>query len=398
MDKTKTIVAGFCALVAVGSLAHATNGMKAIGAGPVQRSMGGAGTALPLDSSAVTTNPAGMSHLNRRLDIGVTYFAPDVAYKAHSEASMVAHDGATISSRTSPCWIPMAGVILPLNDKWVFGASLQGTCGMGVDYPPNLYYNVTYTQYCQMRFVPALSYSINDRLSMGAGVSLGYARMEYHAGSPMEVAHKDGEASGVGGVIGALYRLTDQVSAGLNYETKQEFGGFTFDTPFGRDTLDLDQPQSLAGGLGIHPLPSLQAAFDVVWIDWPQTVGRNLPTYSRNSSGAAAWNMDWDEQFVYRAGVQWNLHENITLRAGYNYGKHPLNARRAFENIAFPAIAEHHITAGCGVKLSPKWTLNVGVTYAPEVTLRTANAAQLIDRADIRMSQYAVDVGLGYTW
>jgi long-chain fatty acid transport protein len=398
MNKTMTILAGLCAVLAAGSLAQATNGMRVIGSGPVQRSMAGAGAALPLDSSAVTTNPAGMSQLDQRLDIGATYFSPDVDYKAHSEAHMVAHDGVTMSSRTNACCIPMAGVVLPLNDKWVFGAGLQGTCGMGVDYPPNLYYNVTYTQYCQMRFVPALAYSINDKWSVGGGVSINYAQMEYEAGSPLEVAHDDGEAFGLGGTIGTLYRLTDQVSAALVYESKQEFRDFTFHTPLGRDALRLDQPQSIAGGLGIHPTRSLRAAFDILWIDWPQTMGEDSPVYTRNSSGAATWNMDWDEQFVYRVGAQWDLSENVALRAGYNYGRHPLNAGRAFENIAFPAIAEHHITAGCGVKLSPNWTLNTGFVYAPEVSLTTANADQFIDCAKIRMSQYSVDVGLAYTW
>jgi long-chain fatty acid transport protein len=398
MNKTTIIIFGFCALLAAGPIAHATNGMRTIGSGPVQRSMAGAGTALPLDSAAVTANPAAISQLDRRLDIGVTYFAPDVAYKAHSDLGMVARDGVTIASRTNPCWIPTAGVILPLNDKWVFGASLQGACGMGVDYPPNLYYNVTYTQYEQMRLAPALAYSINDRLAVGAAVSLDYARMEYEAGSPLEVPHEDGEAFGLGGTFGSFCRLTDRVSAALVYETKQEFEGFTFCTPFGRDTLALDQPQSIAFGLGIHPTAKLQAALDVVWIDWPQTVGKNLPAYTRNSSGAAAWNMDWNEQLVYRVGAQWDLGERVMLRAGYNYGKHPLDSRRAFENIAFPAIAEQHIAAGCGLKLSSRWVLNVGAVYAPKVTFSTANAAQLIDRARIQMSQYSVDVGLAHTW
>jgi long-chain fatty acid transport protein len=397
MNRT-ILTGGFCVVTAVSSFAYATNGMRAIGAGPVQRSMGGAGTALPLDSTAAATNPAGVSRLNRRLDVSVTYFAPDVEYKAHSDFGMVTRDGDTVSSRTNPCWIPTTGLVLPLNDRLTFGASVQGTCGMGVDYPSNLYHNVTYTQYRLMRLVPALAWSVTDKLSIGGALSVDYAQMEYHAGPASQVPHEDGEAFGMGATIGSLYQLTDRISLGLAYETKQDFEDFTFRTSLGTDRLALDQPQSVACGLGIRPARNLRAAMDVVWIDWPQTVGGNLPAYTTNNSGAAAWDMDWDEQTVYRVGLEWDLSESLTLRGGYNYGKHPLNSSRAFENIAFPAIAEQHITAGCGIKLRKGWTLNAAFMYAPEVAFSTANPTQFIDRATTRMSQYAVDVGLAMKW
>ena len=41
--------------------ANATNGMRMIGFGPVQDSMGGVSVGLPLDAASVLTNPAGMS-------------------------------------------------------------------------------------------------------------------------------------------------------------------------------------------------------------------------------------------------------------------------------------------------------------------------------------------------
>ncbi len=383
-----------CVVATITPVARATNGMKVIGVGPVQRSMAGVGVALPLDAATTVTNPAGVSRLDKRFDIGVTYFAPDVAYTAHSDARMVTNDGVETPSQSNPCFMPGAGVIVPISDRLTFGAGAYGVCGMGVDYPQNLYHNVTYTKYELMRLAPALAYSISDRLSVGAALGLNYATMEFNAGPPSEVPHNDGEAFGIGVMVGSLYRLTDKISAGLAYETKQCFSLFTFDTPAGQDKLRLDQPQNMALGLAIRPTPKLKAAFDIVWIDWPQTMGRNKPAYSTNSSGAATWNMNWSEQTVYKAGLEYDLNEEVTLRAGYNYGKHPLDPSRAFENIAFPAVVEHHATAGMGIKLRKNMTLNIGLMYAPKVTFATANSAQFIDRATTWMSQYAIDVGL----
>ena len=113
---------------------YATNGMKVIGVGPIQRSMGGASVGLPLDAATTITNPAGLSELQRRLDIGATYFSPNVSYKAHSEFGMVTNDNSTISSDTGACTMPSIGLALPIDESWSFGIGAYGVCGLGVDY------------------------------------------------------------------------------------------------------------------------------------------------------------------------------------------------------------------------------------------------------------------------
>lgn len=387
-----------CMVAGLTSIANATNGMKVIGVGPVQRSMGGANVGLPLDSAVIITNPAGMVKFNRRLDIGVTYFVPDVSYKAHSTAGMITNDNVNISSDSSPSFIPAFGLVLPIDKKFTFGLGAYGICGMGVDYKKNLYLNKTYTEYQFMKFAPAIAYSVNDKLSIGAALNLDYATMEYEAGTVAEVAHDDGKAYGIGFTVGALYDATDKIALGFAYESKQRFTDFRFDTSGGRDKMDFDQPQSFTFGLGIKPSKKFRLAFDVSWIDWPQTNGKNKPVYTKNRSGATAWNMNWDEQIVYKVGAEYDLNKKVTLRAGYNYGKNPLDSSRAFENISFPAIAEHHITTGLGIKLKKNLTLNLSFMYAPKVSFNTANSAQFIDSAETEMSQYSMSMGLAYTF
>jgi long-chain fatty acid transport protein len=383
-------------LLAIGRPTYATNGMKTIGFGPVQRSMGGVSVAIPLDSAVVVTNPAGLTALDQRLDLGVTYFAPDVRYRAMSTGQMVSHNDAWISSDAGPCAMPAAGLVISLNSGWTFGLGIYGVCGMGVDYPSNLYHNVTYTDYRQMRLAPALSYRLDAKTSIGAALDVGYAMMEFNAGSPMEQPHKDGDAFGFGATLGILHQLTETIALGLAYETKQSFSEFKFSTPAGTDKLRLDQPQNLTAGFGIKVTPQLRAGVDISWIDWPQTVGKNLPAYTQNRSGATPWNMDWDEQWVYKVGFEYDLTKNMKVRLGYNYGRNPLDSRRAFENIAFPAVAEHHLTGGLGIALNESLSVNLGAMYAPKVAYCTANSAQFIDDAKTEMSQYSIEAGVGY--
>jgi len=149
------------AAVLMTSSVYATNGMRMIGFGPVQDSMGGVSVGLPLDAASVLTNPAGMSVLPGRIDFGASYFVPSVKYKATGAGpGMVMNDGATIDSDRGGSPVPAFGLIIPINDKLRFGIGAYGVAGMGVDYVQNLYSGVTYTSYSQMRFAPGLSYKL----------------------------------------------------------------------------------------------------------------------------------------------------------------------------------------------------------------------------------------------
>ncbi len=378
-------------------VSQATNGMRLIGIGPIQRSMGGANVGLPKDSTAALTNPAGLIKLDRRLDLAFTAFDPKVEYEATSSFGQVTTNGKTIKSKTQPFPVPGLGLVLPINENWTFGFGGYGVAGMGVDYASNLYNNRTYTEYSFLKLAPGFSYKVNERLSLGFAPNINYAEMDFEAGSPAEVPHRDGRAWGIGATVGLLYDVSERVSLGLVYESKQAFQDFEFDTTAGRDELSFDQPQSLTAGLGIKQTERLRFAVDVQWIDWEQIMGLHKPSYKVNNSGASPYNMRWGDQFVYKFGVEYDLNEKWQLRAGYNYGKEPTEATQPFEVIAFPGIAEQHFTAGFGYQLKEDLQLNVGVMYAPTVDKIASNATgQFIDTSTSSMSQYSIDLGLSW--
>lgn len=394
----KNIVSTFSVIIAVmffAAGAHATNGMRMIGLGPVQNAMGGASVGLPLDSATILTNPAGMSVLpGGRVDFGATYFKPSVEYKAIGAAS-----GTTIDSDRGGSPIPAFGLIFPLGERFKVGVGAYGVCGMGVDYRADLYGSTTYTAYSQMRFAPALSYKINNYVSVGAAVNVMYATMEFNvANAAGQLPHPAASSFGYGATIGVLVKPIDMIQIGLTYETKSYFQDFEFNTAAGRDKLDFDQPQTATLGFGIKPIKDLVIGLDVQWIRWSETNGANLPQYAVNASGAMPWNLDWSDQFVYKIGVQYMVHPMVALRAGYNYGKMPLSSNRAFENIAFPAVSEHHITAGVGINFTKQLSLNIGGVYSPAAKISGSNVMQGIVSYETQMSQYAVDMGLSYTF
>jgi long-chain fatty acid transport protein len=395
--------------------ALATNGMRMTGFGPVQDGMGGASVAAPLDSATIVSNPAGLAALAPRADAGATYFGADVEYEASGAAS-----GRRIASDRGAMPVPTLGLVVPslVDERLTVGIGAFGVAGMGVDYGQDLYGGTTLTSYTNMRIAPAAAYRLSDRLSVGAALNVMYALMEYDVASGMGLVPRDTAGSfGLGATVGVLYRPTDRFSLGASYESRSFFQAFEFDVPAhsvmtgmnpdgspiltpvpgGTEALDFDQPQLATIGAAVRPLEGLVLAVDVEWIRWSETNGADLPAFDTNPdlTGGSRWNMAWDDQVVLKLGAQYEATRWLTVRAGYDWGKSPLDPDRAFENIAFPAIAEHHFSAGAGFALGTT-VVNVAASWSPEATLSGGNPAQNLPAYETTMSQLAFDLGVGY--
>jgi len=392
-------------IISSASAAYATNGAKVIGVGPVQRSMGGASVGLPLDSGITVSNPAGMSYLERRADIGLSVAVPTSSHTATSAAALVTHNGETQDSDTPQFVLGAFGTVVPITEDLTVGIGIYHVAGLGVDYEKNLYLNVTYVEFTALKIAPAISYSFGDFFSVGVSPYVGQATYGYEVGVTTQKAHNDDTAYGFGYTVGLLFKPLglmktelpeDLLSIGVAYESKFDFEDFEYNTVSGKDELEFDLPQSLALGIGLEPTERIRVAFDVVWIDWPEVLGPGEPAYNVNNSSASILNADWDEQLVYKIGVEFDAMEKLTLRAGYNYGEMPQNPNRAFENLALGVILEHHITGGLGIHFTENIDANVGFVYAPEASLDTSNAGQFLNTGNAKMSMYSIDMGLAY--
>jgi long-chain fatty acid transport protein len=415
--------------IATATPAYATNGMRMIGFGPVQNSMGGVGVGATLDAASVLSNPAGMSELGGRVDFGATYFMPTVKYSATGIDAgqgnqLVNQPGVTLTSDKGASPIPAFGLVIPIDSQWSFGMGAYGVAGMGVDYAQNLYSGTTFTGYSQMRFTPGVSYKLNDMFSFGLTLNGMWATTEWNVANPFgQAPHMTAGAFGIGATIGAKITPIQMLTIGLAFETTSFFQDFAYNTgvrsnpggatlpplPGGVDKLTFNQPCVLTGGVAVRPLEMLLVAADVEWINWAATNGANKPSFSQNSSGAMPWNMNWSSQVVFKLGVQVTPLDWLALRAGFNYGKNPLDASRAFENIAFPAVAESHITLGAGFNLGKHVAINLGAMIAPTVSISGSNPlppqgtpnypgpyGQGIASYTTSMSQYGLDAGVAY--
>jgi len=408
----------FAALILTTAPAMATNGDNLIGVGPISRSMGGVGIAAPQDSiSAVFSNPAAMCFgafcPSSHVDFAGTLFMPDV--KAEVSGPNVGGTNKA-NSEDEVYAIPAFGVSMPIGEainppNWRFGLAAYGVSGLGVDYRnsdldrPNAGFGGnpliagTYTQLQSMRFAPAIGYQPNAKLSFGLAGIVEYSNLDLGEGSDWDY--------GFGLQGGIIFKPLDSLNLGLNVITprKLEFrdvADFDFDSNL--DNLDLEAPLQIGGGLA-YTFNKLLIETDVNWINWGNADGYK--------------DFDWDNQWVFGVGAQFEPISKLFLRAGYNYGKTPVKDNDGFNGtaptsvqgktlptyyyetfrlIGFPALAEHHLTVGIGYEFTENFSANLGYMHAFKNSLSEngTDAAGQPVKIKSELTENAVDFGL--TW
>ncbi|MGC3999543.1 MAG: outer membrane protein transport protein [Anaeromyxobacter sp.] len=392
--------------------AHATNGTRVIGFGPAQSAMGGVGVGFTTDGNALASNPAGITELGQRLDLSVGWLAADVEHQATgtptggAPPSLFTHDGQTVASTRGGSPIPALAFVSPVGRNFSAGVGLFCISGLGVEYPENIYLSKAKTDYLVARLAPGLAYRFGDQLSVGVAVNVMMAQLVYDIAGNLppemggQVKHSTATSWGYGATLGVKFTPVKMLSIGAAYETKGYFQDFSFDVPGGTDELTFDQPQLATLGASLRPFDSLVIAADLQWIDWSDTMGKGLPAYSQRQPTTMPWDLNWEDQWVLKAGAQLTVLRGLDLRVGYNHGKMPLDPSRAFENLVFPAVTEDHYTVGVGWAVTDALSLQASAIYSPEARISGANAGpppgQMIASYSTSMSQLQVDGGVSY--
>jgi len=362
--------------------ALATNGSNLIGVGPVSRSMGGVGIAMPQDSiTAIFQNPAALGVCpcggQSESIFGATIFDPTVK----AEITVPTPRGPfTMKDNSSgkPYVIPAIGVTQAATDKLRVGVGAYGVSGMGVDYrnnhwdldgnPDNGYEGDLYTKLEVMKFAGMASYTVSDNLSVGLSLNGTYNGLNLGYGSSTDYTF--------GGQLGLLWQV-GMISVGLTYTLPEKatydkvynFDAFMGDTYM--DQLKLESPATYGIGIAAKPTDKLCVEFDTKYIDWASTDGYG--------------DFDWESQWAFGLGAALECTDKLVLRCGYNYSKSPVKEHDGWNpmgvktvqgksvpefgyemlrTIGFPAIVEHHVSIGASYKLTQDLSAHVGYMHA----------------------------------
>ncbi len=361
--------------------------------GPVNRSMGGAGTAAPMESmGALFSNPALISALPEdELSIGLAGVLPVLQTK-----SSIAGFGSG-STSAEPGVTPLVNlgwVHRPEDSAVTYGVGLFSAAGFRANFPASVSNPVftpqsnsagvpgglgqVYTEAAFIQFIPTMSLRVSDRVSIGFGptVTIGDLIVDPFAFDSPDDADGSGAPRYASG-IGTRTHWGGGFQSGIYYENEQGLHlGATFKSTQWMETFsynsedELGRPRTVESKLDLPMMVSLGTAWsgwdrlvfatDVRYFDYSNTDGFSSSGYGPDG---AVTGLGWESVFSVATGVQYAATEDLFLRMGYTFNENPIPDSQAFFNIGSPLYYQHEIHVGGSYRLSKRSWITLAYTY-----------------------------------
>lgn len=424
--KNKTTGLALSTLVAAGLAgdAHA-NGISRNGVGARAMSLGGADAALDgSPASTMNANPAALGGLGATaLELGVTGGIPagEFSNSDNADAPMQEVFGA----------MPDIAVVFPVTQTVGVGVSVAPDSMLAdewryVDAPGGLSGTTSYgllthrSQIVVLRTALGAGIALNDQLSLGASVGLLYNNNQLETAYVFQshpvlrgfktLVDLDTHGFGVDGEIGLLYRPTTNLQFAVTYKTSSTVkadgeitgnagaeltalgGPFAGVQPDFRYDAEVENtfPQMISVGGAWRIDESWRLVAQVDWINWSAAFDA-LPLRLRNGNNADLNTflgsnaiddtipLNWEDQFVYRAGVEYTPGDHWAFRAGYSFGGSPVASGTL--NPLNAAIFEQTVGAGVGYRWS---RYHVDAAWQWDLPIR-----QTVGTSDLAAGEYS---------
>lgn len=385
--------------------AHATNGINLIGFGIESTLMGGADVAVARDTSALNTNPAGLTQIHAPLAdmFGSMLRTTDLVHKDSNGNQEHASNRYT--------FLAGGGYARPLeNTSCTAGVGLFAQGGAG-----GVFENIRTpfgnrddlsSLFGIAKIIPGIGCQVTDKLSLGASLGIVYASIEqdFFANTSVGTAFagyklEDAAALRPSFKVGAQYRVSPALTLAAAYTEKTELPltGGTLVANFSGAGLGKVKysdatvkgfalPREVALGVAFKPNDDLLLSFKLNWLNWDQAIDDVTVrgTSPNNAFAPSAYVLpaegDWKDQWVIATGLAYHWDDRTTIYAGHNYGQNPIPRKNSTPLLA--GILEHHLTFGAARKINENWLATGGVEWMLPVGEKYNNA--LFGDAEIR--------------
>jgi len=425
--------------------AHATDGYFQHGYGMIAKGMGGASTAVALDTFGGATNPGKMSFVGDRVDLGIDLFMPQRS--ASRTGSAVGIDGSA-DSDSKLFAIPEFGYNKILNPKLALGVSVYANGGMNTDYPGGQIPNASgcnaafggfnpspgpYNLLCgngqlgvnlsQLVIAPTASYKLNERHAIGIAPLFAVQQFSiegaqafaspFFSNSPADVSNRGTDtAYGLGVRIGWYGQLTEALSVGAAYSTKVYMTEFDKYKGLFAQNGDFDMPENFNVGIAFRFTPKLLVAADYQRINYSGVKAVGNPSANLLScaggdrsaclGGSNGAGFGWQDVNVFKLGIQYQATDRLALRAGYNHTDNPIEPADVTLNILAPGVVQDHVTLGLSYAVGKRGELTVAYMHAFKNSVtgpsffNNFTGGFPAGSETIEMSQDAI--GIAYAW
>ena len=336
------------------------------------RAMAGAGI-VGDDLSAVHYNPAGMTLLSgTRMQATGTWVAVNLDYESR--------DGSvTENGRLKGQTIPAGFITHQINDSLWAGLGLTVPYGMGTEFDENWGGMDRGTESMILTFDinPNLAWKVNDKLSVGGGISLQYAKAELGMGMDQMQANVKGDSWAWGWNVGLMFQPVETVRVGLAYRSHIAHNAD------GHTTLDINGMRSLTSDMKVRiktpdtvTLSATWEATDALrlsgtarWSKWSNFKSLSLdnsgfgsaPALDQIAAAHSTITNNWDDTWFFSVGADYKLNGQWTVRGGVAYDQGPVENQ--YRMAVIPDTDRVWFSGGASYKYTDNLTFDFGATY-----------------------------------
>ena len=389
-----SLAAGLCL---AGFAAHATNGYSPTGFGTLNKGLAGAGVALPQDSLAAATNPAGMALVGHRIDGGIALFSPsNRGFTADNNASTAFQiTPGEYTSKNDLFFIPHFGWNKPLSESSSLGVSIGANGGMNTEYDRAVFSNFggstapTGVDFAQLFVGVSYARQVAENQWLGIMPIFAYQRFKAEGLEPFngfttapgKVSNNGYDTStGYGVRIGWLGNVSEDLSLGVSWQSRLEMDEFDKYAGLFAEQGDFDTPSTWVIGLTYRLNPDIDFIFDYQRINYGEVRSLsnandiNIFADPNGLLGApGGLGFGWKDIDIAKIGLQWRKSPTLTLRAGYSHTTELFDSGQALFNILAPATIRDHFSFGGTWTMDDSNKLNFAFTRSLKETIEGSN-------------------------
>jgi len=360
-----------------------------------------AGAAFAEDASTIYYNPAGLVRVsdNQVLIYGQTV-TPSFVFSDRGSKTVLDQDltGGDGGDGGTFNFLPGGFYSQTIGDRWAVGVGIVSPFGLASDYDATWKgrYHALKSRLFTVDINPTVSYRINEKVSIGVGLSAQYANAELSQAIdygtinadllggllPIDPQGADGKVKltadgwGFGYNCGIMYSLNENLRFGLSYRSKISYvlkGKADFSVPEsasliasgakhvdtgGRTKVDMPGNISISGFYQINNRWAVMG--DINWTHWDVLDELHIQFDSGAQENVLAYH--WKNALRYALGTTYTPNESLAFRMGLALEETPVpNDRYRIPQI--PDEDRFWFSVGTGYRFSDRVTMDIGYSY-----------------------------------
>jgi long-chain fatty acid transport protein len=368
-----------------GLLSLTSAGAFASGFALIEQSVSSMGTAYAgsgsaaEDASFIYFNPASMSELDgTQVSGGMHIVLPETEFTGSAALNPIYGAGSTTDPASPDSddagelgALPHFAYVRELSDTMNFGITVNVPFGLKTEYRDDWVgrYSSTAGEIVSVNINPALSFEVDEHVTLGVGLSVMYANLifenMFHSNFPtfpsVDIPVKiDVDDWGFGWNVGALLKPTDSTRLGIAYRSKVnvELEG---DRSLGSVSTkaDVSLPDTLLLS-AFHQVNDQWAVMaDITWTQWSRI---NALVFRFGDGTTNTIPVKFDDSFRYAIGASYQYDDRWKFRGGLALDETPVPSPE-FRLTALPDEDRTWLTFGAGYQYSKKISFDIGYAH-----------------------------------